>query len=95
MADQTESSITIAAPIATIMQVIADLEDYPDWSDGITKVTVLTEDGGRPRTARFELSSGPIKDTYELEYDWSGDAERQYSTRDFNMEQWCEKALRS
>lgn len=75
MADQTESSITIAAPIATIMQVIADLEDYPEWSDGITKVTVLTEDRGRPRTARFELSSGPIKDTYELEYDWSGDAD--------------------
>lgn len=73
MADQTESSITIAAPAARIMAVIADLESYPQWSDGITSVTVLTESEGRPLTARFELSSGPIKDTYELEYDWEGD----------------------
>jgi uncharacterized membrane protein len=74
MADQTESSIQIDAPASTIMDVIADLPVYPEWSDGITEVTVLEEGSdGRPLRARFNLESGPIRDTYELLYDWDGD----------------------
>ena len=75
MADQTESSIVINASPAEIMAVIADLPSYPEWSDGITSVTVLSifEDDSRPADARFQLDSGPIKDTYELEYDWNED----------------------
>jgi uncharacterized membrane protein len=73
MADQTESSIDIDAPATTIMDVIADLPAYPEWSDGITEVTVLEEgQDGRPLRARFHLESGPIRDTYELLYDWDG-----------------------
>lgn len=75
MADQTESSIQIQSAPGPVMDVIADLESYPKWSDGITNVTVLTESDGRPLTARFELSSGPIKDTYELAYDWEGESQ--------------------
>ena len=74
MADQTESSIDIDAPASVIMDVIADLPAYPQWSDGITEVTVLEEKDGRPLRARFHLESGPIRDTYELLYDWDGDA---------------------
>lgn len=74
MAEQTESSIDIDAPAATIMDVIADLPAYPEWSDGITEVTVLEEKDGRPLRARFHLESGPIRDTYELVYDWDGDS---------------------
>ena len=57
------------------MDVIADLPAYPQWSDGIKEVTVLAlyEDDSRPADARFNLSSGAIKDIYELEYDWDGD----------------------
>ena len=73
MAEQTESSIDIEAPAATIMDVIADLPAYPQWSDGITEVTVLEEKDGRPLRARFHLESGPIRDTYELLYDWDAD----------------------
>jgi len=75
MADQTESSIVINASPAAIMGVIADLAAYPQWSDGIKEVTVLAlyEDDSRPADARFNLSSGAIKDIYELEYDWDGD----------------------
>ena len=75
MADQTESSIVINASPAAIMDVIADLAAYPQWSDGIKEVTVLAlyEDDNRPADARFNLSSGAIKDIYELEYDWDGD----------------------
>jgi len=76
MAEQTQSSISIDATPERIMQVIADLEAYPQWSDGITSVTILCkfEDDDRPADARFTLASGPIKDTYELEYDWTGNS---------------------
>ena len=75
MADQTASSIVIDAAADRIMAVIADLPAYPQWSDGIASVTVLSvyEDDSRPADARFVLDSGAIKDTYELEYDWDGD----------------------
>ena len=76
MAETTESSIVIDASPNKIMAVIADVAVYPQWSDGITAVEVLTkfEDDGRPADARFHLESGPIKDVYELEYDWTGES---------------------
>lgn len=72
MAEQTESSIVISASPAAIMDVIADLPAYPQWSDGIKEVVVLSvyEEDNRPADARFNLNSGAIKDIYELEYDW-------------------------
>ena len=75
MGDKTESSIVIDAAPAAIMAVIADLAAYPQWSDGISAVEVLSlyEEDSRPADARFSLASGPIKDNYELEYDWDDD----------------------
>jgi len=75
MGDKTESSIIIDAAPAAIMAVIADLAAYPQWSDGISSVEVLSlyEEDSRPADARFSLASGPIKDNYELEYDWDND----------------------
>jgi ribosome-associated toxin RatA of RatAB toxin-antitoxin module len=76
MADQTESTIDIDADPAAIMAVIADLPAYPQWSEGITSVEVLSvyEEDGRPADARFHLDSGPIRDDYELEYDWDANS---------------------
>lgn len=73
MAEKTQSSIAIDAAPAAIMDVIADLAAYPEWSDGIASVEVLSvyEEDNRPADARFVLDSGVIKDTYELEYDWN------------------------
>jgi ribosome-associated toxin RatA of RatAB toxin-antitoxin module len=74
MADRTESSIVIDAPAARIMDVIADLESYPEWSDGVSSVELLAQyEDGRPADARFVVDAGAIKDTYSLEYDWDGD----------------------
>jgi len=74
MADETTGSIVIDAGPSEIMAVIADLATYPDWSDGVKSVEVLTEfDDGRPGDARFIIESGPIKDSYVLAYEWSGD----------------------
>ena len=73
MAERTESSIVIAADPTAIMAVIADLASYPQWSDGISTVEVLTTgEDGRPARARFQLS-GVVRDTYELDYTWEGD----------------------
>jgi len=75
MADRTESSIVIAADRSRVMAVIADIASYPEWSDGVKSVEILTEyEDGRPADARFVVDAGAIKDTYELEYDWDDDA---------------------
>jgi carbon monoxide dehydrogenase subunit G len=77
MADQTESSITIAAAPAAVMAVIADFEAYPDWNDEVKLVEVLSvyEDSEQPAEVRFVLDAGAIKDDYVLEYDWVSDLE--------------------
>jgi hypothetical protein len=77
MAEQTESSITVAATPAEVMAVITDFEAYPDWNDEVKQVEVLSvyEDSERPAEVRFLLDAGAIKDDYVLEYDWVGDDE--------------------
>ena len=73
MADTTESSIVINASAAAVMDVIADLPAYPEWSDGVKSVEILeTNDDGRPAKARFTFDAGLIKDTYDLDYTWNG-----------------------
>jgi ribosome-associated toxin RatA of RatAB toxin-antitoxin module len=80
MADRTESSIVIQASPSQVMAVIADLARYPEWSDGVKSVEILTEfEDGRPGDAHFVLDAGAIKDSYTLEYDW--DADRSVSWR--------------
>lgn len=71
MADSTNSSIVINAPAGEVLDIIADLEAYPQWAKEIKQVEVLTEDGdGWPDRARFTLDAGAIKDTYTLDYTW-------------------------
>lgn len=87
MADQTTGSIHIDASPEAVMAVIADLPSYPEWSEGITSVEVLSvfEDDDRPADARFSISSGPISDTYELEYDWDDDVRVSWSLTSGDM----------
>jgi carbon monoxide dehydrogenase subunit G len=77
MAEQTESSITVAATPAEVMAVITDFEAYPEWNDEVKQVEVLTvyDDTERPAEVRFLLDAGAIKDDYVLEYDWVSDDE--------------------
>jgi ribosome-associated toxin RatA of RatAB toxin-antitoxin module len=74
VADEASSSIVISASPSEIMAVIADLAAYPDWSTGIKSATV-EEAGpdGRPNRAAFVIDAGVMKDTYTLEYEWTGD----------------------
>jgi ribosome-associated toxin RatA of RatAB toxin-antitoxin module len=73
MADQTTSSILIDADPATVMDVIADFDAYPEWAKGVKSATVLTEyDDGRAGEVEFVLDQAPIRDEYTLTYEWDG-----------------------
>ena len=86
MANQTQSSIVINAAPAEIMGVIADLTAYPQWSEGVREVEILTEyEDGRPGVARCRLESGPIKDTYGLAYTWNKDSEVSWTLTEGQM----------
>lgn len=73
MAEQTRSSITVAAPAAPIMAVIADFDAYPDWANVKRAETLESGPDGRASSVRFTLDAGVLKDTYVLGYTWSGD----------------------
>lgn len=73
MAERTNGEINIDARPGQIMDVIADLPAYSQWSDGVAAVEILeTTSTGRPHRAEFHFESGPITDTYVLKYDWHG-----------------------
>ena len=74
MADQSTQSITISAPPAAIMAVIADFPAYPEWTGSLRSAEVLEEGpDGRAKRVHFTLDAGVVKDQYELEYIWTGD----------------------
>ena len=75
MADRTTASISVAAPRADVMAVIADFAAYPEWAAAVRSAEVVDRDrGGRARLVRFRLDAGVIKDSYVLAYDWDGDS---------------------
>jgi ribosome-associated toxin RatA of RatAB toxin-antitoxin module len=73
VADQTSSSIVIAAEPAQVMDVIADFPRYPEWAQGMRKAEVREQlPDGRAKDVYFEIEANPIKDSYTLTYDWHG-----------------------
>jgi uncharacterized membrane protein len=69
--ETTSSTIQIAAPVAAIMSVIADVESYPQWISGLDSVEVTKPGpGGRPLAARFVGNLGMVKDSYTVGYEW-------------------------
>ncbi len=74
MAEKTQRSITVDAPSAQVMDVIADFDAYPSWVSAAKSVEVLaTGPNGRADRVKFVLDAGMVKDTYELRYDWASD----------------------
>jgi ribosome-associated toxin RatA of RatAB toxin-antitoxin module len=73
MAESVSESIKINATPEEVMAVIADLEDYPNWSEGFTGVEILTtHDDGATKDAAFTIATPIGKDTYEISYLWEG-----------------------
>lgn len=80
MAEQTTSSILVDADPASVMAVIADFGNYPEWAKGVKSAEVLSEyDDGRAAQVEFVLDAAPIKDTYTLAYEWDGDSSVSWS----------------
>ena len=75
MAEQTTSSIVIAAQPAAVMAVIADFDAYPTWAQGVKRADVVQPGpDDRAKQVYFELDASPIKDQYTLDYDWQDDS---------------------
>ncbi len=80
MADQSTQSITIAAPAADVMSVIADFAEYPTWASAVKQAEVLEVfPDGRAKRVAFKIDAGMAKDEYELEYVWTGDERVEWS----------------
>ena len=73
MADQASSSITIAADPSAVLDVIRDVEAYPDWTGGIAKAVVLEPGKKGPKKVAFSMSQSGLSDEYTLVYDWHSD----------------------
>jgi hypothetical protein len=62
------------------MAVIADFPAYPAWAASVKRCEVLVDGSdGRGRRVRFLVENGPVKDDYELAYEWSGDTAVEWS----------------
>jgi carbon monoxide dehydrogenase subunit G len=73
MAEVSMQSIRIDAPPAAVLAVIADFEQYPEWTGSVKQAEVVqTHPDGRARRVRFRLDAGVVRDTYELDYVWTG-----------------------
>lgn len=74
MAQSTQSSINIAAPPETVLDIIADFPAYPEWAGQVKSIEVVAEDAdGWAEQVKFELDAGVVKDTYTLGYEWDVD----------------------
>ncbi|MFI0805463.1 SRPBCC family protein [Amycolatopsis lurida] len=79
-AEQTRSSITIAAVPALVMAAIADFESYPRWAAESTHSEIL-EPGtdGRAHRVRMHIDTATIRDEQTLRYRWYGDRSVQWT----------------
>lgn len=73
MADQTQGSIDINADPKAIMAVITDYEAYPEWAGQVKKVEIRATEGDRAKQVYYEVSQGPMKADYTLEYTYKPD----------------------
>jgi ribosome-associated toxin RatA of RatAB toxin-antitoxin module len=74
VAEKTTQTIYIEADPGTVMQVIADIDSYPQWISEYKEAEVQERgDDGYPKTVRFVMDAGVIKDTMVMSYRWPAD----------------------
>ncbi|MBY5161641.1 SRPBCC family protein [Salsipaludibacter albus] len=80
MGQKVSDTVVIDATPDEVLAVILDLEAYPEWSDDVNSVDVVSTDGqGRPRDARFDVDARVAQVDYVLRYDYDGPADVQWS----------------
>ena len=74
MAEKATQTIYIEADPETVMQVIADIDSYPEWISEYKEAEVQEKDAdGNPKTARLVLDAAVLKDTMVMAYTWPAD----------------------
>lgn len=74
MGERVSDSVTIRATPDEILDVVLDLEAYPEWAEGMKDVQVTERDEqGRPVLARFVVDARVAEIDYVLRYDHSGE----------------------
>ncbi|HEY3996641.1 MAG TPA: SRPBCC family protein [Mycobacterium sp.] len=74
MAEKTTQTIYIEADPDTVMQVIADIDSYPEWISEYKEAEVQEKDAdGNPKVARLVLDAAVLKDTMIMAYTWPAD----------------------
>ncbi len=69
MGQRASDRILIEAPAAAVMSVITDLEQYPQWAEGVSRVEVKErDDEGRPLVATFWIDAKVFQLHYTLRY---------------------------
>jgi ribosome-associated toxin RatA of RatAB toxin-antitoxin module len=71
---RVSETTTIAAPPATVLDVITDLDRYPEWAEGVLETEVLERDAeGRPAQAHFRVDAKVAEVTYVITYTYTPD----------------------
>jgi ribosome-associated toxin RatA of RatAB toxin-antitoxin module len=74
VAEKTSQTIHIEADPDTVLKVIADIDSYPQWISEYKEAEVQERgDDGYPKTVRFVMDAGVIKDTMVMSYRWPAD----------------------
>jgi ribosome-associated toxin RatA of RatAB toxin-antitoxin module len=77
MSEAVSDSIVINATPRAVMDVIVDVESYPEWQKDIREVEVLERDErGRPSRAHFVVDARLLTAIYTLAYTYSEDGMR-------------------
>ncbi|HSJ43635.1 MAG TPA: SRPBCC family protein [Euzebyales bacterium] len=77
MSESVTERRTIAAPPATILDAIINVDVYPEWQRDVQSVEVVDrDDEGRPARARFVVDARLFTATYTLDYTYTDDAVR-------------------
>jgi ribosome-associated toxin RatA of RatAB toxin-antitoxin module len=71
---QVSETLRIEASPATVLDVIVDMESYPEWVDGMLESEVLSRhEDGRPRTTRYRVDAKVTEISYTLRYRYEDD----------------------
>ncbi|HEV2086718.1 MAG TPA: SRPBCC family protein [Cryptosporangiaceae bacterium] len=77
MAEPSQQSITIAAPVPAVAAVITDFVAYPEWVGALKTVEVVEQfEDGYASQVRFVVDAGIVSDDYVLRYAYSEDLTR-------------------
>jgi ribosome-associated toxin RatA of RatAB toxin-antitoxin module len=74
VAEKTSQTIHIDADPSTVLEVIADIDSYPEWISEYKEAEVQERGAdGYPKVVRFVMDAGVIKDTLVMSYVWPAD----------------------